>query len=159
VLRWVWTFDAWDGGEALRQLQNVKPGGGAILAVPRGKRTYEVIRDLSRKPARGKIEDLKDMKSVFFVEEGPEVLAALARALGIEPPPYLVVFFPPELEEEVARLEREQAGGRDIADIEETTVTLVPSSKHAAFGRSPRRIRLAFPTYRPVIVSIKPKKP
>jgi hypothetical protein len=141
VQRWSMTFNTQDGAHYLRQLKGIKPGTGAILAIPVGNRKYEVLRDLSQHPAKGKVEDLADIKSLFWVDEQPESVANLARALGIKAPPYIVAFFPPELEEEVARQERRKAGSANVDDIEETKIDVV---------RSPAG-------FRPVVMSIKLK--
>ena len=45
---------------------------------------------------------------VEWIDDKPDSVAGLARALGIKPPPHFVVCFPSELEEELLRLEREK---------------------------------------------------
>jgi hypothetical protein len=121
-------FSTQNGEDYLRQLRDIKPGTGAILAIPLGNRKYEVLRDLSHLPAKGKEEDLADIKNIFWVDEQPESVANLARALGIKPPPYIVAFFPPELEDELAKREREKSGGAREDDIEETKFNLVKTA-------------------------------
>src|SRR5262249_50172216 len=111
VLRWNLLFHTENGDEYLRQLKDIRPGGGAFLAVPPNTGRYEVLRDLSKRPAAGAVEDLKDIKRIFWLDDKPDSVAGLARALGIKPPPHFVVFFPSELEEELLRLEREKANG------------------------------------------------
>jgi hypothetical protein len=143
VLRWSMTFGTQNGEDYLRQLKDLKPGSGAILAIPKGNGQYEVIRDLSKRPAAGKVEDLTKIRNIFWVDDKPESVANLARALGIKAPPFFVAFFPPELEEEVVRLEREKAGGAREDDIEATTIEMARSGDG----------------YRPVVVSVELKKP
>jgi hypothetical protein len=137
--RWTWKFDGVDGDQYLRQLRDLKPGGGASLAIPVGDDRFEVIRDLGKQPAVGKVEDLATLKTLFFIEDVPDRVAGLAQGLGIKKPPYVIVLFPRELEEEVAHLESRKAGNMKVDDIEETLIEVV---------RSPDGYRL-------VVVSIK----
>jgi hypothetical protein len=128
VLRWSMTFNTENGDDYARQLAGIKPGGGAILAVPVGGGQYEVLRDLRQRPARGKVEDLATIKSIFWVDDKPDSVSGLAHALQIKVPQYFVAFFPPDLEEELARLERQKAGGGvSEDDIEETRFNVVRS--------------------------------
>jgi hypothetical protein len=128
VLRWSMTFNTENGDDYARQLAGLKPGGGAILAVPVGEDGYEVLRDLSRRPARGKVEDLAALQRIFWIDKKPESVAGLARALQIPPPPFFVAFFPRDLEEELARLEKQKAGNVSEDDIAETRFGVVPSA-------------------------------
>ena len=119
LLRWSMTFNTENGEDYLRQLRDIKPGNGAILAIPTGKGQYEVIEDLSQRPAKGQIKDISTIGRISWVDDKPESVAGLARALGIQPPQFFIAFFPTELETELARLEREFAN-RNEDDIEET---------------------------------------
>jgi hypothetical protein len=119
LLRWSMTFNTQNGEDYLNQLRDLKPGTGAILAVPAGNHQYEVIRDLAQRPAKGQVEDIGTIKRISWVDDKPESVAGLARALGIPKPEYFIAFFPQELEEHLARLEREFAN-RNEDDIEET---------------------------------------
>jgi hypothetical protein len=127
VLRWSMTFNTQSGDDYLRQLKDVRPGGGAILAIPAGPGQFEVIRDLSQRPAVGRVEDLAEIKRIFWTDEKPDSVAGLARSLGIKAPAYFVAFFPRELEEELVRLERAKANGAREEDIEETHFEVVRS--------------------------------
>ena len=44
VMRWSMTFNTQSGDDYARQLAGIKPGGGAVLAIPLGNGKYEVIR-------------------------------------------------------------------------------------------------------------------
>jgi hypothetical protein len=142
VLRWSMNFSTQNGDDYLRQLKDIRPGSGAILAVPTNDGQFEVLRDLSQRPAAGKVEDLKDMKRIFWMDDKPDSVAGLARALGIKAPPYFVAFFPSELEDELVRLEREKTNGAREEDIEETRFEVV----RADTG------------YKPRVVSVRVKK-
>jgi RNA polymerase sigma factor (sigma-70 family) len=131
VLRWKLGFNTQSGDEYLRQLRGIRPGGGAILGVPTTDGKFEVLRDLSKRPAAGKVEGLTEIKQIFWMDDKPESVAGLAHALGIPAPRYFVVLFPPDLEDELIRLEREKAkelfpGARE-EDIDETQFDVVPS--------------------------------
>jgi tRNA A-37 threonylcarbamoyl transferase component Bud32 len=130
VHRWKVNFPtARNDEDYLRQLRGLRPGGGAILAVPVGGERYEVFRDLSQRPAVGKVEDPASIKQyVALWEQNPVKLVGLARALGINTPPAIVVLFPPELEAEMAALEREKLGNGRVDEILETLFDVVPAA-------------------------------
>jgi hypothetical protein len=114
VLRWNMVFDTRHGDDYRLQLQSL----GAILAIPSGKMNadgeheYLVIRDL-RPPARPVVEDLRNIKRIFWVDNRPESVQPLAQALRLPaPPPFVVAFFPPELEDKLAKLEGNFARSR-----------------------------------------------
>jgi hypothetical protein len=119
LLRWSMTFNTQNGEDYLNQLRGIKPGKGAILAIPAGGGRYEVIEDLNQRPAKGEVKDIGTIKRISWVDDKPESVAGLARALGIQAPQYFIAFFPQELENELARLERDYQG-RNEDDIEET---------------------------------------
>ncbi len=128
ILRWAMTFNTRDGRDYANQLQ----GLGAILAMPLadGKR-FEVIRDLSRRPAKGKEEDIAAINRIFWVDDRPESVRSLAiRGLGLSnAPSFFVAFFPEELEEKLLRMELEwmekKAGRRNEEDIHETRFNVI----------------------------------
>jgi hypothetical protein len=135
MLRWTLNFRTENGEDYLRQLLDVKPGGGAILAVPKDKEgTYEVIRDLNARPAVGQVEDVMKLNRIFWIDDKPESVAVLARTLGIVRPQYFVALFPYELEEELKRLEKQAAfrkygGRRRVEDIQETKFSIGPDGR------------------------------
>jgi hypothetical protein len=128
VLRWSMKFSTQSGNDYLQQLRDIKPGGGAILAVPAGEGRFEVFRDLSRQPATGKVEDLRTMNRIFWIDDQPESVRNLARAMGIKSPSSIYAFFPVELENELVRLERVKSGGAKEDDIDETQFEVVRDS-------------------------------
>ncbi len=129
VLRWSMIFNTESGEDYLRQLANIKPGGGAILAVPQPPNgtSFMVLRDLHKRPATGAVEDISKIHRIYWVDDKPESVAGLARALGLPAvPPYIVAFFPEELEQQLAKLEHDHKGlGED--EIEETKFSVVHS--------------------------------
>jgi hypothetical protein len=126
---WSLTFNTHDGEDYVRQLRGLRPGGGAILAVPTPDRRFRVIRDLSRRPAVGNVEDVTRLNRIFWIDDKPESVANLARALGIPTPAYIVAFFPEELEAHLADLEKarlaQEFPGRTVQDIAETRFDIV----------------------------------
>lgn len=116
VLRWTMIFNTRDGNDYRRQLA----GLGAILAVPDPSGEYKVIRDLNKRPAEGKVEDLSDIKRIFWVDDQPQSIGPLGQALGLNPlPTRVVAFFPEKLEEELLALEK-AFKGKEEHEIKET---------------------------------------
>lgn len=117
VLRWTMIFNTTDGDDYRKQLHAL----GAILAVPGPSGDYIVIRDLGRRPATGKVEDLSEINRIFWVDDQPPSVGPLAMALGLRPTPArIVAFFPVSLEEKLLGLERAYSGGKDEEQIKET---------------------------------------
>jgi hypothetical protein len=74
--RWVLDFDTSDGEEHVRQLKDIKPGAGAILAFSDSRR--RVIYDLDRRPAVATISDVGPIGWIYWVEDKPKSVANLA---------------------------------------------------------------------------------
>jgi hypothetical protein len=118
VLRWSMVFSTANGGDYARQLQ----GLGAYLAIPNPDRPTEfrVIRDLSKRPVQGKVEDVSKIQRIFWIDDKPQSVGSLATALGMKPvPPRIVAFFPEELEQKLLKLEHDYRGLAE-ADVAET---------------------------------------
>jgi hypothetical protein len=120
VLRWTMMFDTINGDDYRRQLAAL----GAILGVP-GPDGYIVLRDLSRRPATGKVEDLKDIKRIFWIDNRPESIGPLATALGLpNTPDHIVAFFPEKMEADLLRKELRFRGLKEH-EIQETRFRVV----------------------------------
>jgi hypothetical protein len=102
VLRWSMLFNTANGTDYRNQLH----GLGAIIALPQSGDRFKVIRNLMN-PAAGKVEDISDIKRIYWVDEKPQSVQSLCTALGERVPPYFVAFFPLKLEQEL--LDRELA--------------------------------------------------
>jgi len=119
MLRWTMFFNTRDGNDYASQLDSL----GAILAVPTNADSTEflVIRDLKARPAQGKVEDPAALQRIYWIDDKPESVANLTRALEIKTKPKLIIaFFPTELETKLAQLESDYAGrkGDDIAETQ-----------------------------------------
>jgi hypothetical protein len=131
ALRWTMMFNTQDGRDYKRQLADLSRSmrEKTIVAIPRPDGQYLVFRNLAHEPPAGRIEDIGEIKRIFWVDEKPESIASLAEALGVRfPPPYLVVFFPEELENKLLRLELNYGNtrGRHTEDqIQETKFQIV----------------------------------
>ena len=119
-LRWTMVFKTRDGNDYLQQLKALK----AILAYEDSGGKYLVIRDLSKLPAKGQVEPMDKIDRIYWIDDRPQSVRSLARALGIPTPKKLVAFFPAELEKEMARRELDYAGRKE-EDIRETKFTVV----------------------------------
>jgi hypothetical protein len=109
ALRWDLRFNTRDGRDYVRQLQ----GLGAVLAIPTGSgdASYKVVRDLSRRPTQLLDEDVSKIPGICWRDEDPAAVSGVMLALGLSlRPNHFGAFMPPELEEKLARLEREFAG-------------------------------------------------
>jgi hypothetical protein len=116
--RWIMIFNTRDGEDYARQLNGLK----AILAipVPGEEGMYEVIDDLRKGSVRPVKKGIGDIKRIYWIDDTPESVGSLSRALGLpNSPSYIVAFFPEELEQEL--LEKELKYGKLPEDgIEET---------------------------------------
>jgi hypothetical protein len=107
MLRWTMIFNTDDGNDYAHQLAALK----AIVAFqdPANPDQFRVIRDPNTKQAE--VEDITQIKRIFWVDDKPRSIASLALALGVKPTPqYFAMFFPAELEQKLLRLELAYAG-------------------------------------------------
>jgi hypothetical protein len=119
VLRWTMMFNTLSGDDYRKQLEAL----GAILGVP-AEGGYRVIRNL-KPPVKGEVEDLAEIKRIFWVDDKPQSVASLSQALGLfPPPPHIVAFFPESLEAKLLQKEHEYRG-RSEDDIKETRFEIV----------------------------------
>jgi hypothetical protein len=107
VDRWTMVFTTSSGQDYADQLARL----GAWIAVPE-ETGYWLYKDLQSRPCRGEMDDLKSINRIFWVDDKPDSVMGLCRALGIKAPkplpnqgPQVAVFFPANLEEQLAQLE------------------------------------------------------
>jgi hypothetical protein len=118
MLRWQIVFKNSDSSQYASQLSAL----GAILAVPAegAEGRYRVFHDLEQRPLRGRLTDFAGIDRIYWVDDQPESVASLARALGIDQvPAHIIVLLPRYIENELLRKELAFAG-RDEEDIDET---------------------------------------
>jgi hypothetical protein len=127
VLRWAMTFNTQNGVDYARQLG----GLNAILALPEGQQ-FRIIRDFSKRPALGEVEDISSINRIYWVDDKPQSVHSIAQALGWpEGTSYFVAFFPAELEERLLQLEmdaaKKQHPGKNVRedDIHETKFRVI----------------------------------
>jgi hypothetical protein len=116
--RWTLIFNTDDGNDYARQLAAF--GALVVYPDPADQNQYWVIRDLLARPAKAEREDITQIKRMFWVDEKERSVASLARALGVKPaPPGFAMFFAPELEPKLLKLELTYQG-RTEAEIDST---------------------------------------
>lgn len=120
VYRWHIVLDTRTGDDYLKQLRMLKAFIGKPEKVD-SKISYRIIRDLTQKPAQGKIEDPAKVDCCFFAfDTKPESVQALCGALGWkDKPDHVVIFLPRTLEKDLVRKELAYRG-RKIEQIAET---------------------------------------
>jgi hypothetical protein len=104
MLRWTMIFNTDDGNDYARQLNAL----GAIVAFQDSgnQDQYRVVRNLTAKPASAEVEDITQIKRIFWVDDKPRSVSSLALALGIKPTPqFFAMFFPAQLEQDLLKLE------------------------------------------------------
>jgi hypothetical protein len=124
AIRWNLIFRPAGIEEHVRQLAALR----AVLAFPQSDGRYLVVRNL--KPlAHGRVEDIRRMDRIFWVDQEKNVAADIARYLGLGiAPTYFVAFLPKELEERMQRMEETYRGKseRDIRLDEKFNFEVVP---------------------------------
>lgn len=108
MLRWSMLFDTSSGHDYLSQLQ----GLGAILAVPTDNtgKNYQIIRDLSARPAKLLNENINDIQRIYWIDDKPESVGDVLRILGVpNRGNHFVAFMPVELEQKLFDLEKKYA--------------------------------------------------
>jgi HEAT repeat protein len=116
--RWTVIFNTRDGNDYKNQLKAF----GVILAIPDPKNAggYLVIRDLDQRPVQPKPEDVAKIERIYWTEDQPASVQSLSRALGLIPlPAHFLVFFSPESEEKLLKLELSFRGKKE-PEITET---------------------------------------
>ena len=109
MLRWTMMFNTHAPGDYLLQLRSL----GAILAIPTGtdNKNYKIIRDLSGRGTPKLLdEDISTIQCIFWVDDRPQSVESLSRALHLSPVPgHIVAFMPAALEQQLFELEKKEA--------------------------------------------------
>jgi hypothetical protein len=122
--RWQLNFSVRDAVDHLNQLAAL----GAILAIPEPNGGFRIFKDLRRRHPQGEyVDGLEDINRLGFAEQEPEAIGTLARELGVPPPTYLLAFFPKEVEERMAEMERQYYHRAEDEIRTKTYFQVVPS--------------------------------
>jgi hypothetical protein len=124
--RWVMRFNTADGGDYLRQLADL----GGYIGIQQADGQYLIYKNLRQVPAQGAVEDISQLNRIFWVDNNPGSVQSLAAAMRLPAvPPQVVAFFPQELENQLATLERNHTKGKGRVSeeqIAETVYLVVP---------------------------------
>jgi hypothetical protein len=104
LLRWTMIFNTANGGDYADQLLAL----GALLAVPHPTEQgqFLLIKDLKTRPVKLETGNLEEIKQIFWVDDKPDSVTSLSRALGLpRAPRFVVAFFPLAFEEKLLKLE------------------------------------------------------
>ncbi len=130
-LRWKILFNTRSGSDYQNQLYALK----AILVVAEfqpGSRTnlqYRLVirgKEVASSRARPRVEDVRKIKRIFWIDDKPESVHSLASALGLPPPPLFACFLPRDVEIKLRDLERAKYSG-DENNISESIFRMVES--------------------------------
>jgi hypothetical protein len=126
VLRWAMTFNTQNGEDYRSQLI----GLGAMIGVPRPDGQFLLIRDLAN-PASGKVEDIRELDRIYWIDDKPDSVRSLFGALRMPPPNEFVAFFPKRVEDRLLDLElawmQKHYGKRNENLIHETKFDVIRS--------------------------------
>ena len=107
----------------LRQLAALQ----AVLAIPDPSGRCYVYHDLNGRPPQGRLEDISKMDRIWFTDHRRETTTTFAKELNLPfIPPRLIVFFPRELEERLAKMEEEFRGQKEDEIREHIRFLVVP---------------------------------
>ena len=109
AVRWELNFKTNDGRDYLTQLAAMK----ATLVIPQPSdwKTNKVYRDILNSPS-GEAFSMDQMSGMYFVDDTTADSIASALKLGFSPP-FFIAFFPKDIEEELAKKEREYRGRKE----------------------------------------------
>ncbi|MGH7172166.1 MAG: hypothetical protein ACRELG_17970 [Gemmataceae bacterium] len=117
MLRWTRKFDTKNAEDYVQQMRAL----GAILAFPIKKGEYVVIRDLSKRPAEPKAEDIAKMNRIYWIDHKAESVRDVCTILGVKgSPDHFIAFFPEKLENQLHEKELKYKGLPED-DIEATS--------------------------------------
>lgn len=98
MLRWTLSFGNTTEEEYVNRMQEL----GAILAFPVNDKEYAIVRDLSKRPAEVKNEDITKIERIYWFDNKAESVGSVCKLLGIKgSPDHLIAFFPEKLENEL----------------------------------------------------------
>jgi hypothetical protein len=72
-----------------------------------------VIRNLGKVPAKPQAEDVSKIEGIFWIDDKPDSVGALADTLGIKRPPLFACFFQRKVEDDLRKLEKAKFSGNE----------------------------------------------
>lgn len=123
MLRWVMIFNTANGGDYLSQLMDMN----ARIAFPDSKIAgkFSIITNLGMKPLSIKDLDLSSISDIFWIDDKPQSVANLSRAIGLSlKVDAFVVLMPASVEEKLVKLEKNALQNGKEEDIEETRFSI-----------------------------------
>lgn len=118
--RWVLTFRTSVASELLAQYD----GLGAKLAFPQSDDRYRYFSNLTASPPSSEVRSLDNEGRLYWIDENPQTVNAMAQALSTGNSPYMLAFLPTELEERMLKLELAY-GGLEEDEIRTTRFEVV----------------------------------
>jgi len=111
AVRWELNFKTSSGKDYVGQLAVMK----ATLVIPEADdRSNKAYRDLSNPPVVGQPFNRSELPGLYFVDDSPDSAEKVASFLGLKHSPKMfIAFFPKDIEEELARKEREYRGRKE----------------------------------------------
>lgn len=111
AVRWELNFKTNDGRDYLNQLAAMK----ATLVIPQPSdwKTNKVYRNILSNPT-GESFDMSQMPGLYFVDDSADSAGRIGEVLKLGfSPPFFIAFFPKEIEEKLAKEEREYRGRKE----------------------------------------------
>jgi beta-lactamase regulating signal transducer with metallopeptidase domain len=121
--RWHLNFNTRGAVDHLNQLAAL----GAILVVPDQHGGFRVFSELRVRQPRGiHMDDLQPINRLGFADQDRKTVSGISRELDMPSAPYLLAFFPKELEEKMHQMEEAYQGVKEDQIREKTYFKVVP---------------------------------
>jgi hypothetical protein len=130
TLRWTLRFNTESGGDYLSQVSRL----GAILAFKSPDGELKCVKDLSRRPVKLETEDLPKLNRIFWIDDRPDSVEQLARAMGLDfVPDRIYALFPHEFEKELLDKELAFRNKKEEEIIETRFLVVMRPGGHAVY--------------------------
>ncbi|NBR05785.1 MAG: hypothetical protein EBT92_08435 [Planctomycetes bacterium] len=127
MLRWIMVFNTTNGADYLLQLMDLN--ARVAFPDPNNPGKFLVISNLSVKPLSTMELDLSSVSDIFWIDDKPQSVSNLSRALGLQiKTEAFVVLMPLSVEEKLLKLEKASLQGAKEEDIQETRFAISKTS-------------------------------
>jgi hypothetical protein len=127
TLRWTLRFNTESGADYLSQIHRL----GAILAFKTPDGELKCVKDLLHRPAKLETEDLPKLNRIFWIDDRPDSVEQLARAMGLDfVPDRIYALFPHEFEKELLAKELAFRNKKEDEIIETRFLVLMRGNGH-----------------------------